>query len=615
MSEPFGLKPRRPQGLGTGSAARPAWLPPLFLGFYEEMQLGDGGVAQLAKELAKALHSVGSAKGSGKGDGWRARSSNGAWGKSSGGSGRPGDWVCKAGGCGYNNFASRHVCRACGGRGGGQSGTNQRAHGRDTSVSPTSRAATLGKGSSKGGNNSAIVPGKSFAAAIRSPTPARLHEFIRQPGGKGAGKCKQEEGRPPNTAGSNRPTWFDLSADDAETLVAEGKAEETVAGQQDEPRGSDNADSVPTTEPPAPDRATLQQKIKHCKRVISLLGKEGCGEGDDEYDGAQRRLERLTQQLGEKDDAGGLATGSALDRAERQLKKANAARDALDLERANLEEEHQRNLAKLNARYEQVDARILLHTKKIKDIKSAIGGGGSRVPKKVERNVAAATEILNAVGPSIAGALAMLKPDPRCQGEQGTLDNLGEQLGKVYQHLLATTDAIEAAVVESSSSSDESDEESSEFDDDLDDDDEFDEDEMEITTQTQQVDSTVQGTQHAEQGDGSDGNIQRPMPSETEQQHPAPQPTAPADAGADTPLQATPMEQVETATSGAEATETGSRSCDGPTAKKPKHHKSHHTGKEVIRDGKDKNNARKLGAVGGATAPMLAAAQGTSSTA
>ncbi len=413
----------------------------------------------------------------------------------------------------------------------------------------------------------------------------------------------QEEGAPPNKPGGDRPTWFDLSAGDSETLV-EGDKPVDVAEQQNCPKGDDGAGGCTTSETPVLDRATLQQKIKRCKRVISLLAKEGCEEGDEAFDGAQRDLAQLTAQLGSKDEVGGQPTGSALDRAEKQLKKANAAREALDQERAEMEAEYQRNLEKLNSKYEQVDARIQLHTKKIRDIKAAFGGG-NKVPRQVERNVAAAKDILAALGPSIAGALALLKPDPRCQDNQGTLDNIGEQLGKVYDHLLTTTRAIEDATVE-----DTSEEDSSDFDDDLEDDDDC--DEMEDTPQGQLDGDTPEGGQPEAQGSGAWSSGQDIAPNVTE--HP-PTPLQPPSAagGTCTPLPATPMEQGTMATGSSAAAEVGGKPGDGPAAKKPKvpHYKLNPTGKSVIKDGKGKNGTRKPGTVGGATAPMLAAMQDT----
>ncbi len=404
------------------------------------------------------------------------------------------------------------------------------------------------------------------------------------------------EGKSSSASGGNRPTWFDLSADDSDTLVAEGKAGGTGAEKQDAPKGDADAGACPAVEPPVPDRPALQQKIKQCKRVISMLVKEGYEEGDEEFDGAKRRLARLTQQLEDKEGNSAQATGSALDRAERQLKKANAAREALDRERAEMEEEHRRNLARLDSKYEQVDERIQLHTKKIEDIKAALGGG-RKVPSQVAKNVAAATEILAAVGPSITEVLALLKPDPRYQNEQGTLDNLGAQLGRVYSHLVDTTNAIQGAAEE-----DTSDEESSEFDDDLDDDD--DGDGMEVTLHGQQEGDAAEESQHAVQSNSTCGNGPHPTPCERVHQ-PTPQTEAPAVGGGGAPMQAATMVQDEAAKGGTEATDEGSRSNDGPSAKK---HKT------VSRDGKGRSSGRQPGTVGGATAPMLAAAQDASCT-
>ncbi len=603
-------------GLGAVGGPLASSFAPYFV-YKFAMQLGDAGVVRLAKELAKALRTEGHGKGAANGGMWSTRGGGGARGKSGGGSlpGRPGDWTCGSLGCGYRNFANRQECRSCGS---GRRGSSSKGFSaRDGSPAPSTRTFVHGKGGGKGRTSNGVVAGKSFAAAASAPAPARPLEFVRQPRGKGADMCTQASTNstpppPPPPIHGERLTWFDISANDSETVVegddpAEGGAARGKDGQDGGTTGTGS-----TSDSQGVNREELQQKLKRCKKVISMLSREGCGEGDEAFDGAQRDLAHYTAKLESSGGANSQPTGSSLDRAEKQLKKANAARAALDKERADLDAKYQQDLEKLQGKYRQVDARIELHAKKIKDIKSALGGG-SKVPKRVEKGVAAAKDILAALGPSITGVLELLRPDPRYQANPGAFDNIGVQLGQVYSHLLSTTEAIEEAVVEESSDED------SDSGDDWDEEEDDDAEEMDVHDVDD--DSAATATQPAEQiGNAASSDLgTQQIADSIASAPPPPTPLPEMAAGTGTPQPATTAAQGATAASSSAAAAAGAQRGGEPAAKKPKvpHHKLNpSSSKAVIRDGKHKNSAaQKPAAAGGATAPMLAPMQDTSTSA
>ncbi len=453
-----------------------------------------------------------------------------------------------------------------------------------------------------------MVAGKSFAAAVSAPTPARLSEFIRQPRGKGADVCTQAHGATspspqPQPPHSERLTWFDISANDSETVVEDEDPAEGATARKKEDQEESTAGTGAAQETHATTREMWQQKLKRSKRVIAMLSREGCGEGDEAFDGAQRDLEYYTAKLENSGGVNSQPTGSSLDRAEKQLRKANAARAALDKERADLDAKYQQDLEKLQGKYKQVDDRIALHAKKIKDIKSAFGGGG-KVPKKVEKGVAAAKDLLVELGPSITGILELLKPDPRYQANPGPFDNIGVQLGQVYSHLASTTEAIEDAAVESSS--DDGSDSEDEWDEEEDEDDEL--EEMDVqedgdndTTTTAQ--STEQRVGAADGGLVGQQGVDSVVPTPPS---PAPLQAAATETGAPQPN--TPAAQLAGAASSA-AAEAGKPHDGGPAAKKPKaiHQGLRASVKSVIKGSKNKgSSAQRPTAAGGATAPMLA---------
>ncbi len=423
-------------------------------------ELDSASLAKLADEISKRLSGAAN-----NGNRHEAGRMGGPRGNGGGNSGRAGDWMCKS--CGHSNFSNRSACRSCGsgrpgkGKGGGKQRPQQQAA---LDQSPTTRRTPGGKG--LGGRPSGgVSAGKSYLAAAREP--ARLAEFIRPPGAKAAnlhGGTRNSSAFKPRAGKAN---WFDLSVDDADTVVAEPMPEgarQAVPASQ-----SATGTSSGTGEPAQAEREELQQQIQRKKKLLKYLEAQGFGADDKTVIYEKAEVERITSLLDE-DRLGSPPSGSKLDRAERQLRKAQQARAALDDELKEIEAAYDQQLDLIDQKYKDVDARIALHTASVKRIKAQLGGP-AKVPKRLCEGISNAIELLGSLGPTLGVIFEAAQSNPKVLGEG--IDT-GEQMRKIsaVYDILGQCDNGEWPT-ESSDSEDEDDDE----DDDEEDEEEEDDDE------------------------------------------------------------------------------------------------------------------------------------------
>ncbi len=564
-------------------------------------ELDSALVAKLADEISKRLGVAVNTNGN------RQGASRVGVPRGAGGGGpnlRANDWRCKP--CGYSNFSSRNTCRSCGtnrpspGKGGGKQRSQQQA---SQEQNPTTRRPPGGKG--LGGRPSGgVSAGKSYLAAARGP--ATIPEFTRSPGGKAASM----HGGPKNssTASSAKPragkaNWFDLTAADSDTVVAEplpeGTSQETAGTQSTPGSGSGSSTSASTG------RDELQQQIQKKKKLVKYLEAQGFDADDRTLVYEKSEIDRIATLLDE-DKQDSPPTGSKLDRAERQLRKAHQAQAALDEEIKALEAEYDHQLDLINQRYKEVEARIALHTASVKRIKAQLGGP-AKVPRQLCEEISNAMELLGSLGPTLGAICEAAKSDPRIVGEGiDALEQL-RKVGTVYS-MLDKVDKGEWPV-ESSDSDDDDEEEDEEDDDEEEDDDpEMVEDGDVATTVAQQSSGAVDSQ------DSSTHPASPPAPPP----HPAPPPAHPSPAaptdGPELPAQQQPQHPpvpAATARDGptaaaCEQTHTPAAKKDSPAVQAARERKRSMAQAASRQDqGGDKAKPKLVRhqAVGGATAP------------
>ncbi len=169
------------------------------------------------------------------------------------------------------------------------------------------------------------------------------------------------------------------------------------------------------------------------KALLKFMDSQGIGADDKTVAYESGEVDRLTALL-DNDKSDSPPTGSKLDRAERQLKKANLAREALEKELEEINEAYDRQLDQFDLKWKSVEARIATHTASIKRIRSQLGGP-AKIPKKIGKGISSAVELLGSVGPALSRIFDMVKDDPRILGEGIDPSATLQCIGSVFERL------------------------------------------------------------------------------------------------------------------------------------------------------------------------------------